>query len=189
MRSCPDGPGLHDPVGYAVAALCVRRDSVYKALPGVDTYDADRDVRSFASRLPVIAHPPCRGWGRLRHRSNHTPDELDLARLCLHHCRANGGVLEHPASSALWADEGLPRPGQPPSLQGWTLAVDQSWWGHPSRKRTWLFIVGRTDYPPLPFALGWSKNVEDLGRSAREHTPPRFASWLIDLASGCQLPP
>ena len=55
-----------------VAALFCRRDSNYKLLPGVDVYDADRDARTYDGPHPVIAHPPCRGWGELRHMARRT---------------------------------------------------------------------------------------------------------------------
>lgn len=62
-----------------VAALYVRRDSPYKALPDVECYDVDRDARSYAGPWPVVAHPPCRAWGRLRHMAKPRVDERDLA--------------------------------------------------------------------------------------------------------------
>lgn len=49
-----------------VAALFVRRDSIYKTMPGVNAWDADRNARLWPGGCPVIAHPPCRQWGRLR---------------------------------------------------------------------------------------------------------------------------
>ena len=160
-----------------VAVLCARRDSVYHDL-GVDVYDADRDARTFPLRsgVPVVCHPPCRGWGRFRWRSNHDESELDLARFCVQACRANGGVLEHPEGSALWADQGLPRP----------LSIDQSWWGHPAPKRTWLFIFPEVRVPSFPIRLGsGTGRVTDLSRADRERTPPAFAEWLIELARIC----
>lgn len=168
-----------------VAVLCARRDSIYKAFHGLDVYDADRDAFSFAGGVPVVAHPPCRGWGRFRWRSNHDENELELARFCVQATLSNGGVLEHPAASALWKDAGLPRPGQPPSLSGWTLSVDQSWWGHPSRKATWLLIVGVMPHelPAVPYSLALPPiPVVDLARADRERTPPALASWLVECA-------
>jgi hypothetical protein len=41
-----------------VAALFVRADSVYKALPAVDAWDAGRDARSWPGGCPVVAHLP-----------------------------------------------------------------------------------------------------------------------------------
>lgn len=45
-----------------VAVLCVQRRTQYRDLPGVECYDIDRDVRTFAGGMPVVAHPPCRSW-------------------------------------------------------------------------------------------------------------------------------
>lgn len=53
-----------------VAVLFARQDSTYKALSGVDVYDIDRDARTFQGGMPVVAHPPCRAWGRLRAFAN-----------------------------------------------------------------------------------------------------------------------
>ena len=93
-------------------------------------------------------------------------------------------MLEHPASSSLWDEEGLPKPGrfgQAPSQHGWTLAIDQSWFGHRAVKRTWLYIHGIDRIPPLPLRLGAETTVENLGRAAREHTPKDLALWLRQL--------
>lgn len=162
-----------------LAVLCARRDSVYKSIPGLDVYDADRDAFTFGGGVPVIAHPPCRGWGRYRHRSQHSARELELARFCLYHVRQAGGVLEHPACSSLWEEQCLPRPGQAPSREGFTLAIDQSFFGHPARKRTWLYFHGVDCLPRMPFRLGYGTPVELLGRAAREHTPKDLALWLV----------
>lgn len=138
-----------------IAALCVRRDSVYKARPGVDCFDADRDALSFSGGMPVIAHPPCRGWGRLRHMAKVRSGELDLARFCVQQVRACGGVLEHPSSSTLWPDQNLPAPGFFDEFGGWTYVVNQSFFGHRAPKLTWLYIVGVAPgtLPNVPFHL------------------------------------
>lgn len=49
-----------------VAALFVRADSVYKTMPGVDAWDEARDARGWPGGCAVVAHPPCRLWGKLR---------------------------------------------------------------------------------------------------------------------------
>ena len=49
-----------------VAVLFARRDSVYKSLAGCDVWDIDRDAMTWTGGAPVVAHPPCRAWGRLR---------------------------------------------------------------------------------------------------------------------------
>ena len=86
-----------------VAVLFARSDSVYKTLPGCDVYDMERDARIYDGPHPVVAHPPCRAWGRLRVFASPRPDERNLARLAVAMVREFGGVLEHPAGSTLWA--------------------------------------------------------------------------------------
>ena len=49
-----------------IAVLCARHDSPYKAIPTCDVYDEARDARTFPGGVPVIAHPPCRGFGNFR---------------------------------------------------------------------------------------------------------------------------
>ena len=48
-----------------VAALYCRKDSIYKSFPGVDAFDLERDARNFDLSMPVVAHPPFRGWGTI----------------------------------------------------------------------------------------------------------------------------
>lgn len=91
---------------------------------------------------PVVAHPPCRAWGRLRTFANPRPDERNLARLSVALVREFGGVLEHPAGSTLWTAQRLPRPGGRDSFGGWTLAAPQKWWGHKAEKDSWFYVVG-----------------------------------------------
>jgi len=52
-----------------------RPDSIYKSLPGCDVFDLARDARTYNGSYPVIAHPPCRAWGRLRSFAKPRPDE------------------------------------------------------------------------------------------------------------------
>jgi len=61
----------------AVAVLFARRRSIYFDLPGCDVYDEARDVRNFVGGLPVVAHPPCRSWGRLRGLANPVAGERE----------------------------------------------------------------------------------------------------------------
>lgn len=49
-----------------VAVLFARADSNYKAIPGCELYDMERDARTYDGSCPVVAQPPCRAWGRLR---------------------------------------------------------------------------------------------------------------------------
>jgi hypothetical protein len=184
-----------------VAVLFARADSFYKTLPGCDVWDIERDARNWQGGAPVIAHPPCRAWASLRHHSKPRPDEKDLAFFAIEKVRLFGGVLEHPWLSTLWGAAGLPEPGMMDEIGGWTLPIDQNWWGHRARKRTRLYIVGvlPRDIPDMPFKLGeathtvglWSgRNREtcrpSIAKWEYEHTPPALAEWLCDLARRCK---
>jgi hypothetical protein len=178
----------------SVAVLFARADSVYKTIESADVWDADRDARNWPGGCPVVAHPPCRAWGRLRHFANPRPDEKDLARWAVRMVREWGGVLEHPASSTLWPDMGLPAPGARDAHGGWTLPIHQHWWGHRAEKSTLLYIVGvePRDIPLMPIDLGQPTHVVQsrkrtdyrphITKAEREHTPPALAAWLVDLA-------
>ncbi|MEO5713925.1 MAG: hypothetical protein ABIT37_10605 [Luteolibacter sp.] len=171
-----------------VAVLCARKDSVYHGVSGVDVYCARRDARNFVGSCPVVAHPPCRRFGRLRQfvpESAGADSERFLGVWCADQVRHYGGVLEHPSYSTLWDRCGLPRPGEK-SLEGVTIAIPQYWFGHRARKSTWLFVarLQLSDIPDMPYRLETfdMKEVARMGRGEREHTPPDLAKWLVDLA-------
>nr|QJB21557.1 MAG: hypothetical protein [Microvirus sp.] len=168
-----------------VAALFVRRDSPYKSLPGVECYDFERDARTYAGPWPVVAHPPCRAWGRLRHMAKPRVGERELALFALDAVRRWGGVLEHPEASGLWAEAGLLAPLTYDLWGGFTVVVDQAAWGHRARKRTWLYVC-RCEPPPIPPARVAVTTVERLCRAERERTPPELASWLVQCASSAR---
>lgn len=181
-----------------VSVLFARSDSVYKSLPGCDVWDIDRNAALYAGNDPVFAHPPCRGWGRLRHFSNHTESELDLARQAVGHVRNNSGVLEHPAGSTLWSDQNLPAPGAGhDEFGGWTFPVYQCWFGHRAEKSTWLYICGVTPsrIPPFELSISPASHVcetrqkvnprPSITKIEREATPLQFALWLVNLAVRC----
>lgn len=181
-----------------VAVLFARADSHYKALAGVDVWDIERDARRWPGGAPVVAHPPCRAWGRLRTFAKPRKGERLLATWAVRQVRRWGGVLEHPASSRLWPRAGLPAPGQRDKHGGWTLGIHQHWWGHRAAKATLLYIVGCAprDIPSMP-ALRLDEpthvvqtNATSGGRphitkAEREHTPPELAVWLVELARRC----
>lgn len=181
-----------------VAVLFARADSCYKALPGCDVWDADRDARRWPGGCPVVAHPPCRAWGRLRHFAKPRPDEKALALWAVEQVRKFGGVLEHPASSTLWPAAELPAPGNRDQWGGWTLPIHQHWWGHRAEKATLLYIVGcePANVPPLPYRMDEPTHVVQsrkrtgsrphIAKAEREHTPPELAKWLVELAEKCK---
>ncbi|MFT4267474.1 MAG: hypothetical protein QM586_09670, partial [Xenophilus sp.] len=171
-----------------VSVLFARSDSCYFGLAN-DVWDMARDARNYAGNQPVVCHPPCRAWGRLRHFAKPRPDEKALALFAVDQVRRCGGVLEHPWGSTLWQAAQLPLPGHmPDAWGGFTLLVDQGWWGHAAPKPTYLYVVGvrREDVPPMPVQLRRAAGrTLDLSQADRERTPPAFARWLVDLALIC----
>ena len=192
----------------SVAVLFARADSVYKTMPAVDVWDIERDARKWPGGSPVVAHPPCRAWGRLAHMAKPRHDEKDLARWAVAQVRRFGGVLEHPKDSKLWSDQGLPPADTTrDEFGGWTLGITQHWWGHRATKATKLYIVGCSpaDIPDMPaLVLGEGTHViaQDSRRLAhgdvrkrpectkaeREQTPPKLATWLVDLSRLVRMP-
>lgn len=186
-----------------IAVLFARTDSVYKTLPNCDVWDIERDARQWPGGAPVVAHPPCRAWGRLRQFAKPRPDEKELALYAIKQVRKYGGVLEHPKASTLWKAAGLPLPGEGYDPHGgWTLEVLQFWWGHKAEKATWLYICGVRQHqiPPIPFVMGgapcvvgYSKRRKgniphrsrrpEISKADRERTPIAFAEWLCALAT------
>jgi hypothetical protein len=196
-----------------IAALYVERDGVYWDLPGVDPWDKERDARLYAGPHPVVAHPPCERWGRFWHGSTRKPHQFKLgdddgcfaSALCA--IRIWGGVLEHPEHSHAWRTFGICPPGAAwhpaGDGHGWTCRVEQGFYGHFSRKATWLYAVG-TDLPDLrwgrgeqrlhPVALakhGYEKArrigmVAMIGgkhkKAIRDRTPVEFRDLLLSIA-------
>lgn len=190
-----------------VAALYVATGGVYFGLPNVDPWDERRDARKYAGPYSVVAHPPCNVWCQLAHinqkRYGHkVGDDGGCFAAALDAVREWGGVLEHPAYSYAWPRFGLPQPergkwtrelGDP----GWVTEVSQSAYGHPARKRTWLYYVG--EQPP---AMDWSepaptaqvsfcKNhgnspLPRLSKKAAKATPVAFRDALLALARGAR---
>jgi len=200
-----------------IAALYVESGGVYFDPPGVDPWDEARDARLYAGPFPVVAHPPCARWGRywsggpsakVRRKLG---DDGGCFAAALAAVRAFGGVLEHPEATKAFAAFDLPRP---PREGGWlefapgefVAQVEQGRYGHPARKKTWLYL--RTPPGVRPPELRWGRaegrrrldegfhSAEErraaraAGRkprrrlSTRENlrTPPAFRDLLLALA-------
>lgn len=186
-----------------VAALYVDPRGPYPRMDGVDCWDEQRDARSYEGPHPVVAHPPCGPYGRLRHLC--TKQDASCAPRALEQVRAFGGVLEHPKSSRLWEAYDLPQPGAlPDAYGGVTIAVEQVRWGHVARKRTWLYLVGVRDAgkdPPSREPTHWigggrqhtgSRTPVPAGilcasSEQARRTPPAFAQWLVQLARSARV--
>lgn len=177
------------------AVLFAHKTSIYKGIAGLDVWDRERDALNYNGNLPVIAHPPCRAWGRLSHMANPRLGEKDLAHFAVMNVRLYGGVLEHPAYSKLWSAAQLPSPGEIDAYGGFTLPIYQSDFGHRAQKVTWLYIVGISpDQLPKPYivlgevthTIGKCKTKhkpqkKEVNKSEREKTPLLMALWLVKL--------
>lgn len=178
-----------------VSVLCVGRSTVYRQFPNVETFDKVRDVWSCQSRRPIVAHPPCRFWSRWNLRASATGkqmlNEFLIGMECVRLCRLNGGVLEQPAFSRLWACAGIPRPSAKSSRSyEWSIEIDQAEYGHHCSERTWLMLCGIT-----PDQITWQgfqlanprrRTLSSLTPGQRSATPPRLARWLVELASSAR---
>ena len=176
-----------------VAALYVDARGPYMSMRSVDPWTIDRDAKLYAGPHPVVAHPPCADWSRLRGMAKHMPGRRECAPRAVEQVRAFGGVLEHPAWSSLWDELALPLPGGlPDEFGGWALAVNQVSWGHCANKPTWLYFVGIDRADVVPRRGGEPTHVvtssRKVGRLLKcssqlaKLTPPPFAEWLVELA-------
>lgn len=148
-----------------IAALYVETDGCYFGLPGVDPWDEARDARAYAGPWPVVAHPPCKRWGKFWHGSTAKPHQFKLGAdkgtfaAALTAVRNFGGVLEHPADSRAWEYFGLTPPkrgagwSKADNFGGSTCYVEQGHYGHFALKKTWLYACG-VDLPELNWTEG-----------------------------------
>jgi hypothetical protein len=191
-----------------IAALYVETNGAYYGLKNVDPWDEQRDARKYAGPHPVVAHPPCSTWCMLASVNEARwgkmiGDDGGCFEAALRSVREFGGVLEHPAYTLAWNVFELHRPARgywSRSLldEGWVTEVSQSAYGHPARKRTWLYYVGEN----LPPALDWRDvdgegvvgagihTGQSAGRPridghAASATPDSFRDALIDMAETC----
>jgi hypothetical protein len=159
-----------------ISVLCVAEKSNYYKVPGLDLWDAKRDAYYFTGSNPVIAHPPCAQWSRMKAFSKNNPGEKELAWHCLKYVLRNGGVFEHPYGSSFFRASGLERK---------IIYVDQWWWGFPARKRTALLFVG---CKPLSYPLNFdlcTGRVDKMKYEYRSIQPVGFCQWLVNSVQVC----
>lgn len=190
-----------------IAALYVQTDGVYFDLPGADPWDVERDARTYAGPWPVVAHPPCKRWGRYWSGGPSAKvrrikgDDGGCFSAALASVRKWGGVLEHPEASHAWWHHNLNKPPKTGGWiaadlfsDGWTCCVEQGHYGHQARKATWLYAV-RVELPTLIWGKAPGKMRLDDGhhggerqRHKRIHgrslaaTPPAFRDILVAMA-------
>jgi hypothetical protein len=184
-----------------VAALYIDPRGPYPKLLGPDLcWDEQRDARTYAGPWPVVAHPPCGPWGRLKflcskQRAEHAPHAVELVR-------EFGGVLEHPHGSQLWRHMGLPLASHGYATDeygGRCYSMRQVAWGHRCEKPTVLYVVGvprsvvlsgiRTGGIATRRVTNGSRGNTGLPRATNtenRRTPEAFARWLIALAEQAQ---
>lgn len=136
-----------------------------------------------------VCHPPCGQWGNFKFRARYSPLEKSYATLSVSLVRKWGGVVEHPASSNLWKEVmDIPKPGEPADIYGgYSIKVNQCWFGHPAVKATVLYIVG-CEKKLLPTMSYENKVVREViklpkGGWERDHTPRLLAEWLIKVCT------
>jgi hypothetical protein len=181
-----------------VAILFARNDSNYKALPGVDVWDKTMDARRWPGGSQVVAHPPCRAWGNLKHLAKPLPHEKDLAIFAVQMVRKFSGVLEHPSGSQLWDAMMIPSADMfGDEFGGYTIEIDQWDFGHVAHKPTKIYVCG-LDYgllPQLP-PKRYGKPAKSITGQVfgtvrctdkeREYTPMPLAIWMVEVARLCK---
>lgn len=164
--------------------------SNYTKYSFTDCYDVNRNALSYKGTAAIIAHPPCRLWGRLSHLSKAPKSERLLAIWAIIKVRANGGVLEHPAGSRLFRKMNIPLDGSPDHYGGFVISINQHWFGFQAQKRTYLYIVGcsRSQLPPFPLSfnavthsISSSRNYLELDKSKNSVTVPQLCEWLFEI--------
>ena len=188
-----------------IAALYVDPRGPYVGRPDVDAWHLPRDALDYDGPWPIVAHPPCTGYGQLRASVAADADRDSCAPRAVEQVRRWGGVLEHPRGSRLWPLADLPRPGAAADEHGgYTVSVRQCDWGHKCTKPTWLYVVGvprdivvaeiakrGTGTPTHMIGgsnRGWRGRLGGprlLASNKRMNilTPEAFAAWLMSLAA------
>lgn len=172
-----------------VSALFVSRRSIYKHLPAVECFDRSRGVANFAGLTPVVAHPPCRCWSKFLAGQATPPDrraEMELGKWAVATVMRCGGVLEQPAGSKLWEACQLPGLSDTSDPFCYTVYIEQSWFGFPTPKPTWILVCGvpRANLPAVDFKLMPKSlvNFNRLNSFERSRTMKPFAEWLCQVA-------
>lgn len=166
-----------------ITVLCVMPKSNYYTIPKLDLWDASRDAYFFHGSNPVITHAPCQQWSRMKAFARPDLDEKELAFHCLKYVVRNGGIFEHPQGSSFFKEAGITKN---------LYSIDQSWYGFPARKRTWLWFNGIKPLPfTLPFTLPFNKTIpefiigskrrgKDMKKAERSLMPLTFCEYLVN---------
>lgn len=164
--------------------------------PGLltDWWDEKRDARRYAGPNPVVAHPPCKRWGRWWYSDGSAKPGQDggLFASAWDSVRRFGGVLEHPAHSHAWASINMPAPADG---AGWyrtgrTYAVSEH-----SEEYYWPEEGEDDPYPgesrpmtSFPMSNDWTRAHERLRafHAARSSRITRFTAPMVAPESFCE---
>lgn len=173
-----------------VPVLFVHQKSNYKKDNDFDCYDEKRNALNFKSKIPAIYHPPCRKFSRLRGLSCAPDSEKELAYWAIDNVRKYGGIVEHPHDSKLWKDKNVIKPGTYDEFGGFTICIDQSWFGYYTEKRTLLYIVGckMKDIPDYHFNLDIKQHrkFSNLTTKQRSETTTDLCTFLKQIIQKIQ---
>lgn len=112
------------------AVLWVSIPTVYTQFRGLELYDIERNAHTYEGPGPIIAHPPCGPWGRLKGQCFWEDESHGIKAMQLVH--RFGGVIEQPLGSSLFYRYG-------DSYRGTIRRVNQFDYGHRTTKPTLLY--------------------------------------------------
>lgn len=153
-----------------IPVLFTQKGSNYLADDRFDCWDVKRNALNYSGKAPVIAHPPCRLFGRLKGLTTAPQWEKQLGYYAIGTVRKNGGIVENPAHSDLFKITGCNLDGGCDEFGGFLIDVQLNWFGFPVRKRTWLYVCGcsRSDVPGHP--LNFDMITHTVGRNSKSKT-------------------
>jgi hypothetical protein len=167
--------------------LFTKENSIYEQL-GCECYGKERNALTYTGDKPVIAHPPCRAWGTMKHWAKPEIGEKELALWAFDLVNKNGGILEHPLRSELWKTVN--------TSTGHLFPINQLDFGHVCTKPTMLYISGLqtlSSLPTIPLTFKqpthkiqsmkseFGRKLKWANKNQREGTPEKLAQWMIDI--------
>jgi hypothetical protein len=177
-----------------IPVLYCQVNSNYKKYNSCDIYDYKRDALTFKGNMPVICHPPCRLFSRLRAFSTAPACEVLHGFRSISLVRKNGGIVENPISSTLWKIMKVGSIQNPDEYGGYLIKIHLSDFGFQAQKATGLYIVGIPfkDLPALPLSFNAithtvsthkKSNLPELPKKERSTTPDQLIKWFIQIIS------
>lgn len=154
-----------------ITILCTEPNSNYEFYANLDLWNKQRNAYNYKGKNPIIAHPPCQQWSRLKAFAKEDKEEKNLAYFCWEQVNKNGGIFEHPAGSSFFNEVNADRTK--------IRSINLHWFGFPAQKRTYLYFH---KCKPIQLPLRFEsveKKVADLHSSTRSETPFKLIEWMI----------